>query len=412
MSADENKLIRKNVNYSHPWVFTPDDFQKWKRRFDKAKKNWHMKYTRDSFTWYNHNCIRKKKKCKYSKSGDNSCRGKMKIPVVPKADELGFYRIELTEDGFEHFVSEFEDDDDDYKNFIFEFFKEVNSYKKNSEQPSTVNASMFYFFYPSTSGTSVQSQSDQIINEFAELSERMKSVRITQPRQIATTKETHPPEIISVSEDSDRIQWAKVRSSNPNLKMVIARCTVGLDVDKDFYYNYRAMISLKFLQIGVYHHFFGGQNSPTPEEQFQFLKKILENAGFDKKDHLIGIAVQTEYNADADPVQFTANLSIFVDLLLKNGFMLPIIYCNNNSWKKLIDTTEVDEQFSKLPLWIAHYTQDPNPEYPETWKSRGKKWWMWQYSDKEVMEGMINPVYCSRRNKLHFIQDKMFRSAV
>ncbi|CAK5035303.1 unnamed protein product [Meloidogyne enterolobii] len=92
--------------------------------------------------------------------------------------------------------------------------------------------------------------------------------------------------------------------------------------------------------------------------------------------------------------------------------MLPIIYCNNNSWKKLIDTTEVDEQFSKLPLWIAHYTQDPNPEYPETWKSRGKKWWMWQYSDKEVMEGMINPVYCSRRNKLHFIHDKMFRSAV
>nr|CAD2141979.1 unnamed protein product [Meloidogyne enterolobii] len=89
------------------------------------------KYTRDSFTWYNHNCIRKKKKCKYSKSEDNSCRGKMKIPEKPEGDKFGFYRIELTEDGFEHFVSEFEEEDDDYGNFIFEFFKEFNSNSVN-----------------------------------------------------------------------------------------------------------------------------------------------------------------------------------------------------------------------------------------------------------------------------------------
>lgn len=127
MSADENKLIRKNVSYNRSWIFSSTDFEKWKRRFDKAKKNWQKKYTRDSFTWYNHNCIRKKKKCKYSKSEDNSCRGKMKIPEKPEGDKFGFYRIELTEDGFEHFVSEFEEEDDDYGNFIFEFFKEFNS---------------------------------------------------------------------------------------------------------------------------------------------------------------------------------------------------------------------------------------------------------------------------------------------
>lgn len=51
----------------------------------------------------------------------------MKIPEKPEGDKFGFYRIELTEDGFEHFVSEFEEEDDDYGNFIFEFFKEFNS---------------------------------------------------------------------------------------------------------------------------------------------------------------------------------------------------------------------------------------------------------------------------------------------
>ena len=91
--------------------------------------------------------------------------------------------------------------------------------------------------------------------------------------------------------------------------------------------------------------------------------------------------------------------------------MRPIIYCSNNSWKKLIDSSVADEQFSKLPLWIAHYTGDPNPEYPDTWKSRGIQWWMWQYSGNGVVDGIINHAYCSRRNK-YSIQDELFRSAV
>ncbi|CAK5035311.1 unnamed protein product [Meloidogyne enterolobii] len=245
-----------------------------------------------------------------------------------------------------------------------------------------------------------------------ELSKRlMKSVQISAPVRVPPTR-THPPESISVSEDNDRIQWERLRSNNPNIKMVIARSSIGLNLDKEFYYNYRSMISVKFLQIGVYHHFLGGQNSPTPNEQLEFLKDILANVEFNKKRHLIGIAVQTEYNADADPLTFTAKLSIFVNLLLKNDFMRPLIYCNNNSWEKLIDPTVADELFSRLPLWIARYTDDPFPQYPETWKSRGIKWWLWQYSELGVVDGIINHVHYNRRNKFYFIQDDMFRSAV
>uniref|UniRef100_A0A915N0M7 Lysozyme n=1 Tax=Meloidogyne javanica TaxID=6303 RepID=A0A915N0M7_MELJA len=420
MSADENKLIRKNVSYNRSWIFSSTDFEKWKRRFDKAKKNWQKKYTRDSFIWYNHNCIRKKKKCKYSKSEDNSCRGKMKIPEKPEGDKFGFYRIELTDDGFEHFVSEFEEEDDDYGNFIFEFFKEFNS--NNTVNEVTGNffkdgdlGLIIKLFYPATSGSSSlvgQSQSDEEKKMWDELSKRlMKSVQISAPVR-APPARTHPPEVISVSEDNDRIQWERLRSNNPNIKMVIARCSIGLNLDKEFYYNYRSMISVKFLQIGVYHHFLGGQNSPTPNEQLQFLKDILGNIEFNKKKHLIGIAVQTEYNADADPLTFTAKLSIFVNLLLKNDFMRPLIYCNNNSWEKLIDPTVADELFSRLPLWIARYTDDPFPQYPETWKSRGIKWWLWQYSELGVVDGIINHVHYNRRNKFYFIQDDMFRCAV
>uniref|UniRef100_A0A1I8BBU7 Lysozyme M1 n=1 Tax=Meloidogyne hapla TaxID=6305 RepID=A0A1I8BBU7_MELHA len=337
----------------------------------------------------------------------------MKVPEKPEKDKVGFYRIELTDDGFEHFVSEFEDGGDSYKDFLLVTFKQIND-NRMSKQSSSLNEILFH---PTTSSTSNQSQSEQERQQWDELSKRlMNSMQISQPLQVPHSRTVHPIEIISVSEDSDRIQWDIVRNNNRNLKMVIARSTAGLNLDKDFYYNYRSMISLKFQQIGVYHHFIGGPRSPSPEEQFKFLKEKLENVEYNKKNHLIGIAVQTgissEYNADAEPLTFTAKLSIFVNLLLKNDFMRPIIYCNNNSWSKLIDPTLADELFSKLPLWIANYTEDPNPDYPGTWKSRGIKWWMWQYSDKGVMDGMINPVYCSRRNKLYSIQDDMFRSAV
>ncbi|PAV81231.1 hypothetical protein WR25_21723 [Diploscapter pachys] len=99
-------------------------------------------------------------------------------------------------------------------------------------------------------------------------------------------------EIISVSENNDRIDWGKL-GSNSDLKMVIARCLVGLKLDKEFYYNYRSMTGVNYKQLGAYHHFLGGSNSPTPEEQMQMVIKILEDVGYDKRKHLFAIAVQT-----------------------------------------------------------------------------------------------------------------------
>lgn len=238
-----------------------------------------------------------------------------------------------------------------------------------------------------------------------------------------------PPQIINVSEDNDRIDWGRV-GVNSNLRMVVARCSIGLKLDREFYYNYRSMISVKFKQLGVYHHFLGGSNSPTPEEQIQLIVKVLKDVGFNKRKDLFAIAVQTgsfseimncskytytlclEHNADSDPLSFTARLVTFINLALKSGFMRPIIYCNNNSWQKLIDLNVADEVFSKLPLWIAHFTGDTSPKYPDTWKSRGIPWWMWQYTDLGAMDGIINHVCFNRRNESYSIQDNLFYSAV
>ena len=73
--------------------------------------------------------------------------------------------------------------------------------------------------------------------------------------------------------------------------------------------------------------------------------------------------------------------------------------------------TSSDEILSELPLWIAHW-RVPDPEYPSTWKSRGIKWWMWHYTDMGEMEGIMNPVYFSKRNESYTIKNYSFHNAV
>ncbi|KAF7637324.1 hypothetical protein Mgra_00003293 [Meloidogyne graminicola] len=415
--SQENRIknVRSHDIYDHFWYCSKEDFDKWKKRFGENKKNWQNKEEdqQNDFVWYDHICIRnkylarkkekKEKICNYSKSINKPCGGKMKVPLKPlpgENEKFELYRIELNKEGYGAFKLEFKNDEDDiFMNEFFEYFKVNNKEKLVS---------------PGLSSENELTEKD----DWNKLSESLKNIRIstTQQQQIPKLPIVNNlPEIISVSEDSEPINWNKVKN-NSNIKMVIARSTIGLKIDKDFILNYQSMINVEFKQIGVYHHFIGGLDSPTPEEQFKLVKEILEKVKFEKKKHLFSIAVQTgissEYNANANSTDFTIKLITFVNLLYQNDFMRPIIYCNNNSWKKLIDPNIADEKFSKLPLWIAHYTKDPNPVYPDTWKLRGIQWWMWQYKDDEVIDGIVNHVYCSKRNKQYNIKDKYFCSDV
>ena len=35
-----SKTIRKNIKYDHDWLFSPEDFEKWKQRFNETRMNW------------------------------------------------------------------------------------------------------------------------------------------------------------------------------------------------------------------------------------------------------------------------------------------------------------------------------------------------------------------------------------
>jgi lysozyme len=45
-------------------------------------------------------------------------------------------------------------------------------------------------------------------------------------------------------------------------------------------------------------------------------------------------------------------------------------------------------QLSGYPLWIAHYTGNPLPNFPATWNN----WTLWQFSEKGQVNGLNTSV--------------------
>ena len=80
--------------------------------------------------------------------------------------------------------------------------------------------------------------------------------------------------------------------------MVFARCTLGTTRDSEFLNNFSAMIAARLPQLGVYHHFLGGLNSPTAEEQYEIINQVLCEVGFNKRKDLFAIAIQTDKSFD------------------------------------------------------------------------------------------------------------------
>ncbi len=64
----------------------------------------------------------------------------------------------------------------------------------------------------------------------------------------------------------------------------------------------------------------------------------------------------------------------------------PIIYLSTSFAGDILKS---DKSLAAYVLWLAHYTQAPNPRVPEPWKS-GNSWTFWQYSEKGRVDGITD----------------------
>ncbi|BBG29800.1 glycoside hydrolase family 25 protein [Zymobacter palmae] len=193
---------------------------------------------------------------------------------------------------------------------------------------------------------------------------------------------------IDVSRWQGDIDFNAVRDAG--MQFVFIKATEGgTFVDPRFTENWQKA-NAAGLKVGVYHYF--RATSSTPEEQKNNIVNTLRAAGFDPAVHVLAIDIETARNTDATNEQMADNAFELLQKLEQDGVLggtLPLIYCDNNTWRNHLDAQRHD--FSRYGLWIANWNVE-TPTIPDTWQQAGKDWSVWQYSSKGRVAGIDGDV--------------------
>lgn len=193
---------------------------------------------------------------------------------------------------------------------------------------------------------------------------------------------TEPIAAIDVSKWQGRIDWAKVKAENPQIKIVAIKAGGGDDgiyPDNQFRRNW---IEAKRVGFERFAYWFA---SPAQPAQFQF-DFFSEQLGGDMGEYRPCIDVEAPTRAPS-PTHLMSMMVMF-ELWVKQFGYYPALYSANWWWSKTYPyaTSEFKrvwaERWAEMPLWVASYTDRPILFEPFT------KAAMWQYTDKGKVSGI------------------------
>lgn len=160
--------------------------------------------------------------------------------------------------------------------------------------------------------------------------------------------------------------------ADPGFSFIICKATEGNTwTDNTFKTNWKTT-KRKNLVRGAYHFYL--PNGTPIQQADHYLKTLNYWRLFWHKDkpsaHLPPI-VDVETPPKGDITQFQNDLLAYLEYVEAKTHRRPLLYTYINFANKYLD----NPKFAKYPLWIAHYTKDPNPIIPKTWKTVGAKFW-------------------------------------
>jgi len=199
---------------------------------------------------------------------------------------------------------------------------------------------------------------------------------------------------IDVSSSQGLVNWAAI--PNQNLSFAFLRATLGAHTaDQQFAHNWARIGSAGLLR-GAYHFFWPLSAAP------------------DQADNLIGV-VGSLVPGDLPPaldleeayLKKDPQLDVWTTIAPENRLprilawltrvedalgARPIIYSRQNFLETLLGPSL--QHLAAYPLWIAHYTEANEPDFPSNWP----QWTFWQYTDKGSVEGIKGYVDQDRFN--------------
>lgn len=183
--------------------------------------------------------------------------------------------------------------------------------------------------------------------------------------------------VIDLSHHNPTPDWARIKAAG--VLGVIHKATEGTGY-KDPDRGSRLAGALKAgLLIGTYHFLRPGSLSAQMDNYLSAIQPQLgERIVLDHED--AGVSLD--------------DLKIAINYLWNRRPDLQITIYSGNLIKQQIGNN-TDDLLAKTSLWIAHYTSANSPAWPKnTWPT----WSLWQWTDKEKIDGISAPVDGDRWN--------------
>ncbi|MCL1463241.1 GH25 family lysozyme [Argonema galeatum] len=198
---------------------------------------------------------------------------------------------------------------------------------------------------------------------------------------------------IDVSMHNKIVDWQAVKKAN--ISYAFAKATEGGDfVDQTFATNWLQMKQAGIIR-GAYHFF---RPLKTGEQQADNFLKTLGNLELSDLSPVVDLEQFPESVAKQwKTISFNQRIDRVQKFLHKVEQVTgrkPIIYTSNSFWQEFMNNSEV---FTAYRLWIAHYTDKPQPLVPaNNWG--GKGWTLWQYTETGVVAGVTGKFDINRFN--------------
>lgn len=153
------------------------------------------------------------------------------------------------------------------------------------------------------------------------------------------------------------------------LSFVICKATQGKSyVDPDFHTNWN-LITEKGLIRGAYHFYDASQDPIDQAEHFVTTLGELTSTDIGPILDIEPESIPTDF--EVDPLQLQVDLYIFLRHVERLSGRKPIIYTDPSFGDEYL----TNEKFGQYPLWVADYTDAPQPTIPKVWSDIGYKFW-------------------------------------
>lgn len=180
---------------------------------------------------------------------------------------------------------------------------------------------------------------------------------------------------IDVSRWQSQVDYSRV--ARAGIKYVFCKATQGLNcVDPLFARNWAGIKAARLIR-GAYH--FASVQRPAID-QADFFARTVGTLG----EGDLPLALDIEAADNLPPIRIARWVSDFVLRLQQITERDPIIYTTASFWKDHCGLVTL----GNLPLWVAHYTNAPEPNIPRGWDN----YTFWQYSQNGKVDGVTGAV--------------------